>query len=67
MKVEWVDKGIAISAEKFPDKKRPAICIEQSGFTTVYGYFHDDESGELFIKKLAELVGAKKEDKQNEI
>ena len=62
--IRWVDKDITVSAEKFPDRKRPAICITKGNFITVYGYFSNDIDADLFIKELAKLVGAQQEELQ---
>ncbi len=59
--VKWIDKDITISAEKFPDKKRPAICITKGNFCTVYGYFKNEIEADLFIEELGILIGAKQE------
>ena len=47
--------------EKFPDKKRPAICITKGNFCTVYGYFKNEIEADLFIEELGILIGAKQE------
>lgn len=60
--IVWRDKDTTISVERFPDRKRPALCITKGTFATVYGYFRDDASAELFISELANLVGAKREE-----
>lgn len=57
--IVWRDKDVRIAAMKFPDKKRPALCIIEKCECIVYGYFRNDNESELFIDKLAELVGAK--------
>ena len=57
----WTNKDTTISTEHFPDRKRPALCVTKGNTMTVYGYFHDDKSAELFIKELGNLVDAKEE------
>ena len=52
--------GVEIGAETFPDKKRPAIVITKGHQTTVYGYVKDEKCAEVFMRELAELVGAKR-------
>ena len=64
--IVWTDKDASISAEHFPDKKRPALCITKGGLIIVYGYFRDDASAELFIKELGNLVGATKACEEND-
>ena len=58
--ITWINKDVTISAEHFPDRKRPALCITKGTFVTVYGYFKDDVSAELFMSELGNLVGATK-------
>lgn len=59
--IKWINKDITISAEKFPDRKRPAICITKGNFVTIYGCFQNEERAEEFMNELAKLVGAEKE------
>lgn len=61
--ITWTNKHTTISAEHFPDRKRPALCVTKGNTMTVYGYFNDDASAELFIKELGNLVGASEETK----
>lgn len=56
----WTEKDTSISVEHFPDRKRPALCVTKGAFVTVYGYFKDDVSAELFMSELSNLVGATK-------
>ena len=58
--ITWKDKDISIGAMKFPDKKRPALCIVEGSTAQVYGYFNNDECAMLFMQKLAELLGVTK-------
>lgn len=51
----------SIGAVEYPDRKRPAIIVRHGNSDSVYGYFRDIETAELFMNELAELVGAKKE------
>ena len=62
--IVWSDKDVRIAAMKFPDKKRPSICIIEKCECVIYVYVRNDNEAELFIDKLAELVGAKMEDKE---
>lgn len=61
--ITWKDKDISIGAMKFPDKKRPALCIVEGSTAQVYGYFNNDECAMLFMQKLGELLGVTKLDK----
>ena len=61
--ITWKDKDISMGAMKFPDKKKPALCIVDGGTAQVYGYFNNDECATLFMQKLGELLGVKKIDK----
>ena len=58
--IVWKEKDTAICVGHFPDRKRPALCITKGAFMTVYGYFKDDVSAELFMSELGNLVGATK-------
>ena len=58
--ITWKDKDVSIGAMKFPDKKRPALCITEGSTAQVYGYFNNDECAMLFMQKLAELLGVTK-------
>ena len=40
--------GIKIGGYRFPDRKRPALCVQKGNRLTVYGYFRDDDSARLF-------------------
>lgn len=61
MTIYWKDKDTTISAEHFPDRKRPALCVTKGNTMTVYGYFNDDVSAKMFMVELGELVGASEE------
>ena len=64
--IVWTEKGTSICVEHFPDRKRPALCIAKGTFVTVYGYFKDDASAELFMSELGNLVGATKTQEEND-
>lgn len=65
--ITWKNKDISIGAMKFPDKKRPALCITEGSTAQVYGYFNNDECAMLFMQKLAELLGVTKLNKREAI
>lgn len=52
------DGKIKIGAFKFPDRKKPCLCIQEGAKVVVYGYFYSDFSADNFMNKLGELVGA---------
>lgn len=52
-----------IGAYRFPDRKRPALCVEVGNSVVVYGYFNTIEGANEFMDKVAELLGLEVEDK----
>jgi hypothetical protein len=50
-----------VGAFQFPDRKRPALCVEKGNVVTVYGYFKDKEAANQFMHELAQAVGASEE------
>lgn len=56
MQIEFKKPNTVISAERFPDKKRPALCITKGTEMRVYGYFQDKECADEFISTLYQLV-----------
>ena len=55
-----VDDSVKIGAFRFPDRKKPCLCVEKGNICTVYGSFIDidiDRANE-FMNELAALVGA---------
>lgn len=56
MQIEFKKPNTVISAECFPDKKRPALCITKGAEMRVYGYFQDKECADEFISTLYQLV-----------
>ena len=61
--ITWTNKDISIGSMKFPDKKKPALCIVEGNTVQVYGYFNSDDCAILFMRTLEELLGAIKLDK----
>ena len=58
-----ISKGdVSIGAAEYPDRKRPAIIVQKGNYAVVYGYFRDIDSARTFMNELAQLIGAKKED-----
>lgn len=56
MRIEFKKSNTVISAERFPDKKRPAICITKGNEVQVYGYFHNNECAGKFMRALCQLI-----------
>lgn len=56
MKIKFKKSNMVISAECFPDKKRPALCITKGAEMRVYGYFHDKECADKFMSTLYQLI-----------
>ncbi len=50
---------VKIGAYKFPDRKKPCICVEKGNCIYTYGSFHSDEQADKFMNELGNLVGAK--------
>ena len=55
------DGKISIGAYMFPDRKKPALCIERGAEIQVYGTFNSIEGANEFMTALGDLVGAEKE------
>lgn len=53
---------VKIGAYKYPDRKRPCLCVQKGNQATVYGYFRDNESADEFMQELVQLVGAQPEE-----
>jgi hypothetical protein len=49
---------ISIGAYKFPDRKRPSLCIEKGNEILVYGSFHNEQQASEFMNELGKLCGA---------
>lgn len=52
------DGKISIGAYKFPDRKKPSLCIEKGSEIFVYGSFHNDKQANEFMNELGKLCGA---------
>jgi hypothetical protein len=52
------DGTTCIGAYKFPDRKKPCLCVQEGSSIVVYGTFNNDEAANNFMKKLGEFVGA---------
>mgnify|MGYP006879537798 CR=1 FL=1 len=53
-----VDGSVKIGAYRFPDRKKPCLCVEKGNECTVYGSFIDVDRANEFMSELATLVGA---------
>lgn len=56
MQIKFKKSNTVISAERFPDKKRPTLCITKGVEMRVYGYFHDKECADKFMRTLYQLI-----------
>lgn len=56
MQIEFKKSNTVISAERFPDKKRTALCITKGNEVRVYGYFHDKKCADEFMSTLYQLI-----------
>lgn len=52
---------VKIGAYKFPDRKKPCICVEKGNAIYTYGTFKDEKLADMFMTELGNLVGAKME------
>lgn len=57
-RVLTVDGSVKIGAYRFPNRKKPCICVEKGNICTVYGSFIDFYRADEFMDKLAALVSA---------
>lgn len=57
MKYYLTNGGIKVGACKLPGRKLPSLFIEEENKITVIGHFNSDEDAEMFIEKLADIVG----------
>lgn len=55
------DGKTSIGAQLFPDRKKPAICVQKGNELKIYGYFQSVEAAQEFMHELATLVKAKEE------
>lgn len=47
-----------IGVWRFPDRKRPCLCIEKGNEVTIYGTFTSENAARLFMKELGEFLDA---------
>ena len=58
-----LSKGdVRIGAIEYPDRKRPAIIVQKGSSAGVYGYFRNIDQARAFMGELAQLVGAVREE-----
>ena len=48
----------SIGAFKFPDRKKPCLCVQKGNEIVIYGTFNNDNSAHKFMNELGKLVGA---------
>ena len=53
------DGKTSVGAFKFPDRKKPCLCVRKGNEITVYGTFTNDEVAYDFMTELAKFLGAK--------
>ena len=58
-RVLTVDGSVKIGAYRFPDRKKPCLCVEKGNTCTVYGSSIDLDRADEFMNELAALVGAR--------
>ena len=49
----------SIGAFKFPDRKKPCLCVRKGNEIVVYGTFNSDEVANDFMNELGKFLGAK--------
>lgn len=60
------DGKISIGSFKFPDRKKPCLCIQEGAKIVIYGTFNNDYSANEFMNKLGEFIGAEFEEESEE-
>lgn len=56
--------GEEIGAYRFPDKKKPCLCVQEGGAITVFGTFNSDGAADDFMNELAKFFGVKEKEKK---
>jgi hypothetical protein len=56
------ETGEAIGAYRFPDRKKPCLCVRKGGSIRVYGTFNNDGAADDFMNVLAEFFGVKEKE-----
>lgn len=57
-----VDKDMRVGPTHIPGRKKPALIFQYANAATICGTFTNDEMADVFMKFLAEMVGAKGEE-----
>ena len=57
-----VDKDMRVGPTHLPGRKKPALIFQYENAATICGTFINDEIADVFMKFLAEMVGAKNEE-----
>ena len=56
----WIKSGdTMIGYQMIPERKKPVFGIMEGNQYVIYGQFHDEQSAEEFMKKLAEFFNVK--------
>ena len=50
------DGKTKIGAYRFPDRKKPCLCIEEGNRIVVYGHFNTFEGADEFMNRLGKLI-----------
>ena len=56
------DKDMRVYSDHFPNRKKPVLVFQHGNLASALGYFNNDEAADIFMKFLAEMVGAKDEE-----
>jgi hypothetical protein len=57
----WIKSGdTMIGYQMIPERKKPVLGIMEGNQYVVYGQFHDEQSAEEFMKKLADFFGVER-------
>ena len=58
-KVLTNNSDVSIGAFKFPDRKKPCLCVQKGNQCVVYGSFIDSDRANEFMDELALFLGIK--------
>ena len=53
------DSDVSIGAFRFPDRKKPCLCVQKGNQCVVYGSFIDSDRADEFMDELALFLGIK--------
>lgn len=58
-KVLTNNSDVSIGAFRFPDRKKPCLCVQKGNQCVVYGSFIDSDRADEFMDELALFLGIK--------